>query len=83
MKVYNLVNRLTGEPIKKTPWTKLSTLKQFITLALNSGNWGRGYIETGNYDLIVYELVEKQSIPIIRYNDTNKMLYSMLEEEKK
>lgn len=84
MRVYNLRDRSTGKLLKKKHWNSLGHLKAWITCELDShGGYWKDKYKNGNMELVIYELVEKQVVPIIENNEFNKLMYLTIEEEKK
>lgn len=84
MRVYNIRDRSTGKLIRKKHWDALGWVKAHITSDLKTNNpfYTKKY-ENGNLELVIFELVEKQTIPLTTRNDFNQAMYHTIEPEEK
>jgi len=83
MRVYNIRNRKTGSLVRKQHFWALGHAKRFITDHIDRNNNYKSMWDGAEYDLVAYEMVEVQSMPITGNNDFNKLMYHTLEMEKK
>ena len=81
MRVFNLRDTRTGKLIRKKHWGALGHLKAYITNTINR-KWRHDF-ESGQFEVVVYDLVETQAIPILGNNEWNQAMYHTLKPEEK